>query len=57
MKMGFLLKNNARKGLGGKGGRKRERNRFRGRRIEDVAGNVAEGPGVRTGDGRYRWNS
>lgn len=28
-----------------------------GRRIEDVAGNVAEGPGVRIGDGRYRWNS
>ncbi len=25
MKMGFLLKNNARKGMGGKGGRKRER--------------------------------
>jgi len=27
MKMGFLLKNNARKGMGEKGGRKRERKR------------------------------
>lgn len=27
MKMGFLLKNNARKGMGGKGGSKRERKR------------------------------
>ena len=27
MKMGFLLKNNARKGMGGQGGSKRERKR------------------------------